>query len=163
RAALTELGPTFVKIGQILSTRPDLVSIELIRQLEHLQEDVPAFSFAQARTIVETELGHPLEDLFEVFDVEPVAAPSIVQLDRAGAGPRVHQSVTARRVLTMSYEEGIRVTETARLRLYGLDPKRIARRGADLMMVQIFDFGYFHADPHPGNIFVEPGHRVLFL
>jgi ubiquinone biosynthesis protein len=83
RKALEELGPTFVKAGQILSTRPDLIGPELIREFEKLQDNVPPFSFDLVRNTIETELGSPLEQIFKNFDEIPLAAASIGQVHRA--------------------------------------------------------------------------------
>jgi ubiquinone biosynthesis protein len=83
RLALTELGPTFIKLGQILSTRPDVIGVTLAEELSKLQDAAPADSFAVIRTIVETELGEPLEDLFADFEEIPLASASIGQVHRA--------------------------------------------------------------------------------
>ena len=83
RKALEELGPTFVKAGQILSTRPDLISPELIREFEKLQDDVPPVSFDSVRKTIETELDSPIEQIFKYFDKSPLAAASIGQVHHA--------------------------------------------------------------------------------
>jgi ubiquinone biosynthesis protein len=83
REMLEELGPTFVKFGQLLSTRPDLLPPEIIAELVHLQDDVPPFPYALARAVVEEDLGLTLERLFESFEREPIAAASIGQVHRA--------------------------------------------------------------------------------
>ena len=83
RLALEELGPTFVKLGQVLSTRPDLVPLEYVEELSHLQDGVPPFSFEEARGIVEAELRAPLFERFERFEEAPIAAASIGQVHRA--------------------------------------------------------------------------------
>lgn len=83
RKALEELGPTFVKAGQILSTRPDLIGPEMISEFEKLQDDVPPVSFDHIRETIETELGSPLEQIFKYFDKSPLAAASIGQVHRA--------------------------------------------------------------------------------
>src|SRR5690606_2754092 len=79
RMMLEELGPTFVKLGQIASTRPDLIPSSILQELEALQDDVPPFPYEQAATIIEQELGEPLERLFLHFENETMAAASIGQ------------------------------------------------------------------------------------
>lgn len=83
RLAFEELGPTYIKLGQILSTRPDLIPSEFIQELSKLQDDVPAFPFTEVKEIVETELGQPMETLFDGFDEVPLAAASIGQVHKA--------------------------------------------------------------------------------
>ncbi|HYB19519.1 MAG TPA: AarF/UbiB family protein, partial [Thermodesulfobacteriota bacterium] len=83
RMAVEELGPTFVKLAQVLSTRPDLVPLELTQELEKLQDQVPSFPLAQVREIVESELKAPVEEIFERFEETPLAAASIGQVHRA--------------------------------------------------------------------------------
>lgn len=246
RLALEELGPTFIKAGQILSTRPDLLPAELVDELAKLQRDVPAFPFAQAKEIIEWELHVPLSEVFTDFAERPLAAASlgqvhfarlrsgqsvVVKVQRpnirrtidvdleilrhlAGLGerylegwhihrpthivdelartiareldytveaahmerfarslandptvfvPAVFRELTTPRVLTMEYMEGISAAEVDRLRHEGYDCPLIARRGAELVMKQLFLLGFFHADPHPGNIFVLPGNRIGFV
>ncbi len=83
RLAIEELGTTFIKVGQLLSTRPDLIPKEWTVELSKLQDEVPPFSFMDVRKQIETELGHTLEDLFSSFEAEPLAAASIGQVHRA--------------------------------------------------------------------------------
>ncbi len=83
RLALQELGPTFVKLGQVMSTRPDIVPEDFIPELEKLQESVPPFPYEQARTVIEEELGAPIEQLFKRFLEEPIAAASLAQVHSA--------------------------------------------------------------------------------
>ncbi len=246
RLAFEELGPTFVKLGQILSTRPDLVSVDLIREFSKLQDEVPPFPFSDVREIIETELGLPPEEVFESFNKTPLASASIgqvhvallkngenaaVKVQRPGikkiitvdleiilhlatlmerhieemalhrpvkiveefaktlereidytieatnierfAGnflsdptvyiPKVYQEVSTSRVLTMEYIDGIKISEVEKIEAAGLDRKLLTVRGADLILKQVFDFGFFHADPHPGNIFVLPGNVICLL
>jgi ubiquinone biosynthesis protein len=83
RMALEELGPTFVKLGQIVSTRPDLVPVEFIQELSKLQDHVPPFPFAEVKQVIESELGTTLDDIFQHFNETPLAAASIGQVHRA--------------------------------------------------------------------------------
>jgi ubiquinone biosynthesis protein len=246
RLVLEELGPTFIKLGQVLSTRPDLVPPDLVHELEKLQKQVPPFPFAQAREIIETELHRPLHEIYERFDETPLAAASIGQVHRAtlrdgdevvvkvqrpgirrtievdleillhlavlaerhleGARlhrptkiveefarvieqeldyaaeaahlerfasqfiddptmyvPKVYRDATTSRVLTMEYVAGVHPTDVNVLRNAGLNPKLVVARGANLILKQVFEHGFFHADPHPGNIFVLPGDVICYL
>jgi len=246
RMAMEELGPTFIKMGQILSTRPDLLPMEFIRELGKLQDHVPPFGYAQAKDIIERELGVPLGQLFKDFEETPLASASIGQVHRARLVdgdevvvkvqrpgirktievdleimlhlatlmerhlegwdiqrptriveefartlekeldytieaahterfamqfigdttvyvPKIYREATTSRVLTMEYVSGIKASEIARLDEAGLDRREIARRGFDLIMKQIFVHGFFHADPHPGNIFILPGNVICYL
>lgn len=246
RMVFEELGPTFIKMGQTLSTRPDLIPVELMKELAKLQDDVPAFPFNQAKEIVEKELAKPLEDIFERFDETPLAAASIGQVHRARLNtgeevivkvqrpgiqaiietdleillhlatlaekyieemqiyrptkiveefartlekeinyriealhmerfarlflhndsiyvPWVYREYTTERILTMEYVDGIKVSDIAALDEKGFNRKRIASRGADLILTQVFKHGFFHADPHPGNICVLPGDVICYL
>jgi ubiquinone biosynthesis protein len=94
RMALEELGPTYIKLGQILSTRPDLIPVEFLRELAKLQDKVPPFSAQDARKIIETELGAAVEDLFADFDDDPLASASIGQVHRATL--RTHQEIAVK-------------------------------------------------------------------
>ncbi|NOQ18551.1 MAG: AarF/ABC1/UbiB kinase family protein, partial [Desulfobacterales bacterium] len=84
RMAFEELGPTYIKLGQILSTRPDLVPVDFTNELSKLQDNVPTFAFSAAKRIIETEFGSPLEELFDFFDEVPFASASIGQVHKAG-------------------------------------------------------------------------------
>jgi ubiquinone biosynthesis protein len=246
RLALQELGPTFVKLGQLLSTRPDLLPPDIQRELTRLQDEVPPVSLAQVRAVVEKELGAPLERLFREFSPEPAAAASVAQVHRAQLPsgevaavkvvrpgiapiieadlgilaalvgmaekrsaafaryrplevleefrryltreldltheaatmalfaenfrddegiviPRVHPALTGPSVLTMEWIDGIPLSRTDRLRERGVDLARLGRMGAAGILRQIFEFGLFHGDPHPGNVLVTPEGRLALL
>ena len=246
RMALAELGPTFIKLGQMLSTRPDILPREYIEELVKLQDDVPPFPFAQVRHIIETELRLPLDQVFMSINPEPLAAASIGQVHRARlkdgeeavvkvqrpgiretvkvdleilfhlatlverhlegwdvhkptavveefgrtlekemdygieaanlehlAGlfqtddrvyvPQVHRSVTSPRVLTMEFVEGIKAGAFDELRRAGYDLTQIADVGAEIVIKQTLELGFFHADPHPGNLLILPGQVICLL
>ena len=246
RLALEALGPTFVKMGQILSTRPDLLSGEFVKELQKLQDEVPPFPGEQARARVESELGRPLDTVFDEFDNVALASASLGQVHRARlldgrdvvvkvqrpgirktievdleimthlaglierhvegfevhrptriveefantirqeldyrleAGhidrfalqftgeptiliPEVYREASTARILTLQYVHGIKPSNLEELAAAGLDRRLIAHRGADLLMKQVFVHGFFHADPHPGNLFILPGNVICFL
>ena len=246
RMAFEELGPTYIKFGQILSVRPDLVPADFARELSKLQDEVPPFPFSEVSKTMETEFGSPPEEIFDIFDETPFASASIGQVHRAGLKdgemvavkvqrpgirkiieidleimlhlatlmerhieemslyqpvkiveefartlekeidytieatsmerftrhflddptiyiPKVFRDKTTEHVITMELVSGIKVSEIVRLEEAGLDRKTITARGADFYLKQIFDFGFFHADPHPGNIFVLPGNVICPL
>ncbi|HIE12357.1 MAG TPA: AarF/ABC1/UbiB kinase family protein [Desulfotomaculum sp.] len=246
RLVLEELGATFIKLGQILSTRGDLLPPEYIAELEKLQDQVPPFSFAAVREILRTELGLPHEEIFVTFEATPLAAASIAQvhratlrdgtpvvvkvqrpgieevlttdieilhdvarfLDRRGPWrelysleemvaeferilreevdftvegrhaetfrrhfsgddtvyfPAVYWDWTTRKVLVMEDVAGIKLTNLEELSRQGVEMQLLARRLADALLKQIFLDGFFHGDPHPGNLAALPGNRVLFM
>lgn len=238
RRLLEELGPTFVKLGQIASTRPDLLPPDVIRELEHLQDQVPPFSYDEAVHIVEDELGERITDLFLAFDETPMASASIGQVHQAKLKdgtivavkvqrpriaalietdlemlrefanlaekrlewarnyrlsdviaelarsllaeldytaearngmkfaiqcqrmkhvkvPAIYDEYCTRRVLTMEFIEGIKLSEHHRLEVLGFDRTVLANRFASIIFHQILIEGFFHADPHPGNTLVQ--------
>lgn len=246
RMAMEELGTTFIKFGQIMSNRPDLLPKELIVELEKLQDAVTPFSAAEAQQLIEEELQKPINDLFLEYINIPVASASVAQVHKAilpngetvavkvqrpgierlievdleimhhlatimsqyskairvlnPAGivkefersikkeidftieasnierfgrnfqgdptiyvPKVYREYTTRKVLTMEYVDGIKVSEIDKLLQSGNDPKIIASRGADLVIKQMFEHSFFHADPHPGNILVLEDNVICFL
>ncbi len=237
RLALTELDATFIKLGQALSTRPDLLPADWITELSKLQDAAPAAPFAQIRDVICEELGSPPDAIFAAFDPEPVASASIGQVHRATlknghrvivkvvrpgipelceqdleilggmaefaeghsqlgrdydvagladefayhlrneldyavegsnadifrrnfAGdqgiyiPRVYWQWTTPRVLTMEWLDGIKISDLAALDAAGIDRHAVAENAVRLMLREVFEFGFFHADPHPGNVLV---------
>lgn len=237
RFALEELGPTFIKLGQMLSVRPDLIPERFVVEFQKLQDEVPPFPVEQASAKIEKHLGAPIKQMFTYFDENPLAAASIAQVHRAVlhsgeevvvkiqrpdirriietdlnifnniAGliekyiqesefysprliveefaktirreldfiregrnidrfrrnfegdktvyvPNVFWEFTTDHILTMEYIDGIKASELDKLEKAGYDRKQIAFNGAQAILKQIFEHGFFHADPHPGNIFV---------
>ena len=245
RLAMTRLGPTFIKVGQILSTRADVIGLELASELEQLQSDLPADPFDEVKTTVETELGRPLSELFNSFSETPIASASIGQVHSAtlhdgtevvvkvqhsdiektiendleimsGVAqlaeriedwkvlrpkmlvaelsrtmlreldfqrekrslvqfhdrfhsdptikiPQVYPEFCTSRVLTMERIEGTKLSKVEQLRNRGIDLEAIARRGANAYLTMIFDDGFFHADPHPGNLLVCQDESLAIL
>lgn len=240
RLALEELGPTFIKFGQIVSSRRDLVNDEYYVELCKLQAHVPTFPAAQAREILAAELGDSVDNLFARFEDEPVGSASIAQVhsallhdgtrvaikvQRPDIGkvieldlailrdlarfaerhapemavlnpvgvvdefsstllkeldfhheaknaerfrkqfqenewirvPKIYEDFTTARVLTMDFLSGQSVADGEALRQAGIDPVQLADHVTDLIYAQIFEFGFFHGDPHPGNLLVLEG------
>ncbi len=237
---LNDLGPCFIKVGQALSTRPDLVRRDWLEELARLQDDLPPFSHAVALALIEEELGAPAHQLYEEFPDYPMAAASLGQVYRArlseghwvavkvqrpdlpfvlrrdlviirslavlaapflplnlgfGLGaiidefgstlfeeidyrreadnaerfaalfqdhpevtvPAVERSLSSRRVLTTSWINGTKLQSRRELEAHHLDPAALIRTGVIAGLQQLLEFGYFHADPHPGNLFALPG------
>jgi len=246
RLVLQELGPTFIKMGQTLSTRSDLLPEDILAELAKLQDDVPSFPVEEAKRIIERELAAPCEQLFAWFEDRPLAAGSIGQVHRARLhggeevvlkiqrpgirkvievdleiihnlaslmerhmelgqvhkptavadefartlyaeldysieaanlerferlfhhNPRIYvhplyRDFCTKKILTVGYVDGTKPTNLERLASQGLDPHEIAARGCELVMDQIFGHGFFHADPHPGNIMVLDSNVICFL
>jgi ubiquinone biosynthesis protein len=244
RLALEALGPIFVKFGQILSTRRDLVPPEIADELARLQDRVPPFSSKEARQIIEKGFGRPIEAVLDAFDERPMASASIAQvhsarlkdgrevvvkvlrpgieriirrdvgllyliarlanrywkegrrlrpvevvrdyertildeldLQREAANaaqlrrnwegsdmlyvPEVYWDYTSRQVLVMERIYGTPVGDVAALKAQGISMRQLGEQGVEIFFTQVFRDNFFHADMHPGNIFVEPGGRYI--
>jgi len=246
RKVLEELGPTFIKLGQILSTRPDLIPLEFCKEFEKLQDEAPALEYEKVKELIRSELKKPVSELFSDFFPEPCAAASLSQVhlaelktgkkvvvkvqrpdikrkittdleilfglaklaqkhieeskiyDPVGVVdefkktilkeidfnveannierfrrnfkddytvyvPEVFWDLSTARVLTIERIKGVKVIDIERIEKSGLDRKQIAINGANAILKQVFIHGFFHADPHPGNIFVLDNNRIAFV
>ncbi|MED4127136.1 MULTISPECIES: ABC1 kinase family protein [Shouchella] len=244
RLLLEELGPTFIKLGQLASTRADLFPQHVLNELEALQDNVPSFPYEEAKEILEQELDTPIEQLFRSFNKEPLAAASIGQVHEAELPtgesvvvkirrphiqriietdlailedllllaeervtwvkkfrlidlfhefasalkeeinykneaqnaerlkrqsknqpnmyfPVIYSAYSSMKVLTMSKVEGTKITEATYEK--GYDQELVAERFATGMFEQIFAHGFFHGDPHPGNIFVTKNNDIILI
>jgi predicted unusual protein kinase regulating ubiquinone biosynthesis (AarF/ABC1/UbiB family) len=245
RESFLELGPTFIKVGQLFSTRADLFPVEYVEELSKLQDRVPAFTYEQVLEIIEKDFSKPIDKLFRNFDPTPLAAASlgqvhkaklhngeevVVKVQRPGLKqlftvdlailkqiaryfqnhpswgknrdwlgiyeeccrilwqetdylnegrnadkfrrnfrqetwvrvPRVYWRYTSPKVLTLEYLPGIKISHYEAIEAAGLDRKLLARLGARAYLQQILDGGFFHADPHPGNIAVSTNGSLIF-
>jgi ubiquinone biosynthesis protein len=243
RMAMTELGTTFIKLGQMLSTRADLIGPDMAAELAELQSNVPAESAESARQLIEKDLGATVEALFAAFDETPMAAASIAQVyaavlpsgervavkvRRTGIEsrvitdveivqllaeliesqsasvrayqpvaivrqfrrtlmreldftyekrnleefalhfeedpniciPRVYADLCSHQIITMDRLEGIPGTDIEALKASGEDLAEFARRGANMYLEMVFRDGFYHSDPHPGNLILLPGNVV---
>lgn len=241
RRFFEDLGPVFVKLGQLLSTRPDLIPADIATELDHLQDNVTPFPGSEFQAIVERALGAPIDELFLNFETQPLASASVAQVHAATlkdgrevvvkavrpgiesvieqdialmyllakllhryvpdgrrlrpvevvqeyehtifdelnllreAGnasqlrrnflgspmlyvPEVVAEFTRQNVMVMERIYGIPVTDIAQLQAQNTDMKRLAERGVEIFFKQVFEHNFFHADMHPGNIFVSREH-----
>ena len=246
RELLTRLGPTFIKVGQALSTRPDLVRKDFLDELIKLQDQLPPFDNAIALSIIEADLGKSITELFREISPKPVAAASLGQVYRAflhtgeevavkvqrpnllptltldlylmrwAAGwlapwlplnlghdltlivdefgtklfeeidyinegrnaekfasnfrddptvkvPQIYWSYSSVRILTLEWINGFKLTDTVSISNAGLDIDKIIEIGVVSGLRQLLEHGFFHADPHPGNLFVLPDGRMAYI
>ncbi len=245
RDTFLELGPTFIKLGQLFSTRADLFPVEYVEELSQLQDRVPAFRYELVEQIIQKDFGKSIPELFNSFDPIPLAAASLGQVHKAqlhsgeeivvkvqrpglkrlfdidlrilkgiaryfqrhpewGPGrdwmgiyeeccrilyeeidylnegrnadtfrrnfrehhwvhvPRVFWRYSSRRVLSLEYAPGIKISNYEALEAAGIDRKKVAQLGAQAYLHQLLDDGFFHADPHPGNISVNTDGSLIF-
>jgi ubiquinone biosynthesis protein len=246
RLTLEELGPSFIKLGQLMSTRADLFPPEYIEELKKLQDAVPPVPFPAIKKVIEEELKRPLSEIFQDFNPTPIAAASVAQVHlaelasgeklavkiiRPGIDKQIRQDIllmyylaekieknfeigqilglnnvvkefervifreldmfieagniekflhnfkevdeihihkvyweyTSRSVLVMERIEGIKMDQVEAIKAHGLDPKEIANIGLRSFSRQLMEFGFFHADPHPGNTLVMFDGRVALV
>jgi len=246
RMVVEELGPTFVKLAQIMSNRPDMLPEPLIKEFEKLQDKVPPFSYQEVRRIIKEESGLELEEIYAEFNVEPLASASIGQVHMAklhngdkvvvkiqrpeaqeaierdltiladivrradrylkrqgvlNAGdvvrvfersmtreldysnearniqkfrtlyannpnlyiPKVYKEYSSRRMLTMEFADGCKITNVEQLKAWGLNPQKLVELGMGIYLEMIFEQGSFHADPHPGNVLVNSKGKIVLI
>ncbi len=242
---LVALGPAFIKAGQALSTRPDIIPPVLLEELAQLQDQLPGFDSALAMACIEEDLGAPVDTIFAELEREPISAASLGQVHRgvlrsgervavkvqrpglreqitldlyivrniAGwvnrnvglvrsdlvglidelgkrvfeemdyineaanaekfaalhrdnpriAVPVIHREATSRRVLTMEWLDGVKLTNLEAVKALGIDPDDMVDVGVNCSLKQLLEDGFFHADPHPGNLLALPDGRLAYL
>jgi predicted unusual protein kinase regulating ubiquinone biosynthesis (AarF/ABC1/UbiB family) len=242
---VASLGPAFIKAGQALSTRPDIIPPVLLEELAQLQDQLPGFDSGLAMACIEEDLGAPVDTIYEHLEREPISAASLgqvhrgvlkggqkvaVKVQRPGlreqitldlyivrniaawlnrnvglirsdlvalidelgkrvfeemdyfneatnaetfaqlhahnpriAVPRIHREATSRRVLTMEWIEGVKLTNLEAVRELGIDPDELVQVGVNCSLQQLLEHGFFHADPHPGNLLALPDGRLAYL
>ena len=242
---LVELGPAFIKAGQALSTRPDIIPPVLLEELAQLQDQLPGFDSDLAMACIGEDLGAPIEEIFKDLEREPISAASLgqvhrgvlmsgqavaVKVQRPGlreqitldlyivrniaawlnsniglirsdlvalidelgrrvfeemdylneaanaerfrelhhqnpriAVPAIYQDSTSRRVLTMEWIDGVKLTNLSAVRALGIDPDDMVEVGVSCSLQQLLEHGFFHADPHPGNLLALEDGRLCYL
>jgi predicted unusual protein kinase regulating ubiquinone biosynthesis (AarF/ABC1/UbiB family) len=246
RELLTNLGPTFIKVGQALSTRPDLIRKDFLEELIKLQDQLPPFDHDLAQHIIETELNRSIDEIFSEISPKPVAAASLGQvyrgrlitgeevavkvqrpnlrpvitrdlylmrwaaswlspwlplnlghdltlivdefgtklfeeIDYMNEGrnaekfatnfrddpqvkvPTIYWRYSSNRVLTLEWINGFKLTDTQSIKQAGLDPETIIQIGVTSGLQQLLEHGFFHADPHPGNLFAVDDGRMAYI
>lgn len=250
RLVCEELGPTFIKFGQILSNRPDLIPFELVLEFEKLQDEVPPMDHKIARQEVERELNDSIDNLFAWFSPRPFASASMAQVhkvtlhsgrrvalkiqrpgikeiiredikvmysvaeilerripslksfdpiglvqnfensilkeldfinesinaqrfynnimgdkanDQYALAPKVYLNLTTEKILALQFINGIKIDRIKKLKEKNIDTRVVAKRLSISFFKQIFEYGFFHADPHPGNLLVLPNRHICYL
>ncbi len=242
---LVDLGPAFIKAGQALSTRPDIVPLVLLEELSQLQDQLPGFDSDLAMACVEEDLEAPINEIFKTLEKEPVSAASLgqvhkgvlkegqevaVKIQRPGlreqitldlyivrniaswlnkniglirsdlvalidelgkrvfeemdylneaenaekfkllhshnkkiAIPKIYKNATSRRVLTMEWIDGVKLTNLDAVKKLGINPNEMIKIGVNCSLQQLLEHGFFHADPHPGNLLALKDGRLCYL
>ncbi|ABX09783.1 ABC1 kinase family protein [Prochlorococcus marinus] len=242
---LVDLGPAFIKAGQALSTRPDIVPRVVLEELAQLQDQLPGFESNLAMACIEEDLGIKKEEIFSNIEKEPISAASLgqvhkgtllngdkvaVKVQRPGlreqitldlyivrsiaiwlknniklirsdlvalidelgrrvfeemdyineaenalkfrklhshnrniAVPKIYKEITSKRILTMEWIDGVKLTELAAVKKLGIDPDRMIEIGVNCSLQQLLEHGFFHADPHPGNLLALEDGRLCYL
>jgi len=242
---LVELGPAFVKAGQALSTRPDIIPVVLLEELSQLQDQLPGFDGDEAMVLIEKDLNKEIDEIFLKIDKNPISAASLgqvhkailkngntvaVKVQRPGlreqitldlyivrnialwlknniglirsdlvalidelgkrvfeemdyineadnaekfrimheqnikiAVPKIYQEFTSRRVLTMEWIDGTKLTNLEDVKKLGIDPDEMIEIGVQCSLEQLLEHGFFHADPHPGNLLALEDGRLCYL
>jgi ubiquinone biosynthesis protein len=246
RRAFERLGPTFVKLGQLLSLRPDLVPKEFSKEFEKLQDEVQPFSYSGSKKIVEEELKKPIDKIFKSFDKKPIASASIAQVHKAVLKngkviavkvqrpniketidadldilffiakelekhfpklrnyrpldvvkefalwtrreidfeiearnairlkeelktdskvdvPKVYSDLSSKKVLIMDFVSGVRIDDYKFLKKAHINRRNLALTYFNSVLEQALLYGFFHADPHPGNILVKKNGRMIYI
>ncbi len=246
RKVFEELGPAYIKLGQVLANRPDLLPMEVVNELAKLQDAVPPFSYEEVEAVLVEELGGPVDSIFASLNSEPLAAASIAQvhqgvlkngdkvavkvrrpglkriidedldllkavaahfhetipelsrfnlpsfIDEFGRSlhaemdfrgevsnierfrrnfeddprvyaPRPYREYCTPSVIVMEFIQGWKITDTATWEAEGISAKELAEIGTSVMLRSVFEHRFFHADPHPGNLFVLPGPKLCML
>ena len=242
---LADLGPAFIKAGQALSTRPDIIPPLLLEELAQLQDQLPGFDSGLAMACIEEDLGAPVDQIYAQLEREPISAASLgqvhrgvllsgekvaVKVQRPGlreqitldlyivrniaawlnqniglirsdlvalidelgkrvfeemdylneaanaeqfaalhrhnkriAVPAIYHQATSRRVLTMEWIDGVKLTNLEAVRAIGMDPDDMVQVGVNCSLQQLLEHGFFHADPHPGNLLALADGRLAYL
>ena len=247
RKVLEELGPAYIKLGQMLSTRPDLVGMEIAEELQQLRDNTPVTPFSEMKEVIESELGKPIDEIYSKIDEIPIGSASIGQVYKGrlkeknlevaikvqkpnskeiiesdiaimkflaekidkyvaqtktlnlpvmieefersilkeinymeevmnmqnfannfkGVGyikiPKAYPDYCSEKVITMELIKGIEVTNLIEKNYYSIDKKKIAKYGVKSYFKQIMIDGYFHADPHPGNLIVTEDEKLCYI